>query len=222
MKNKFCPVILLILTATLFSAIAIFNPNKQAHAEQAHLEWQLTVTGLVEHSLNLSLTELSAMPKATVNAALICVGLPDIPLAEGNWVGVKLSSLLEAAGVTSNAVKIAFHASDGYSTDLPIETARREDVIIAYEKDSVPLSETLRLIVPGKWGYKWISQLVSIEVVDYDFLGYWESRGYPDDAEIAEGTVPEFSFILAFITPLIIAGLFALVLKNKLRRTFKA
>jgi DMSO/TMAO reductase YedYZ molybdopterin-dependent catalytic subunit len=36
-------------------------------------------------------------------------------------------------------------------------------------------------VVPDQWGYKWISQLIRIELVDYDFLGAYESRGYPDN-----------------------------------------
>jgi hypothetical protein len=43
------------------------------------------------------------------------------------------------------------------------------------------------LVVPGKWGYKWISQLTVIELVNYDFLGRWESAGYSDEADISSG-----------------------------------
>jgi DMSO/TMAO reductase YedYZ molybdopterin-dependent catalytic subunit len=84
------------------------------------------------------------------------------------------------------------HADDGYSTDLTIATAMREDIILAYERDGMPLSEGLRLVVPGKWGYKWISGLTHIELVDYDFTGFWESRGYSDEADIpAEPSSPQ-------------------------------
>ncbi len=61
----------------------------------------------------------------------------------------------------------------------------REDVLLAYERDGEPLPEKLRLVVPGKWGYKWISQLIRVELVNYDFKGSWESRGYSDNAEIS-------------------------------------
>jgi len=199
------------------------------HADSDTAEWQLSVTGLVEHPLNLSLTELVAMPRTTVNAALICVDFPGNAVAEGDWVGVSLAFLLETAGVSPDAVKVAFYASDGYATDLPVGTARREDVILAYEKDGVPLSETLRLVVPNKWGYKWISQVTVIELVDYDFLGFWESRGYSDTADITEwspspsqpsysnpgGVIPEFPSVMAVLAPLILVTLFVLILKKK-------
>lgn len=40
------------------------------------------------------------------------------------------------------------------------------------------------MVVPGKWGYKWIRGPTRIVLVDYDFLGYWESSGYSDEADI--------------------------------------
>jgi hypothetical protein len=49
----------------------------------------------------------------------------------------------------------------------------------------------LRLVVPGRWGYKWISMLTRIEVLDYNYLGFWESRGYSDLAGITNGDVPQ-------------------------------
>ncbi|NIR87790.1 molybdopterin-dependent oxidoreductase, partial [Candidatus Bathyarchaeota archaeon] len=87
--------------------------------------------------------------------------------------------------VSPEAVKVAFYAADDFTTDLIVTTAMREDVLLAYERDGEPLPEKLRLVVPGKWGYKWISQLIHIELVNYDFKGSWESRGYSDTAEIS-------------------------------------
>ena len=105
---------------------------------------------------------------------------------EGNWTGIKLRLLLEEAEISAAAIKVGFYAADGYSTDLTIETAMRDDIILAYEINGTPLND-LRLVVPGKWGYKWISRVTVIELVDYNFLGRWESQGYPDEANIAPG-----------------------------------
>jgi DMSO/TMAO reductase YedYZ molybdopterin-dependent catalytic subunit len=218
-----------IITIMLVAISFWSGLNPTARAESSGAEWQLTVTGLVEQQLNLSLTEITVMPRTTVNAAIICVDFPGNVVAEGNWTGVNLWLLLETAGVSPSAVKVAFYASDGFSTDLSLETAKREDIILAYEKDGSPLGEALRLVVPGKWGYKWISQVTRIEVVDYDFIGFWESRGYSDTADVAEGsssppqfsypdprgTVPEFPLGMIILVPLILVTLFALMLKNR-------
>jgi DMSO/TMAO reductase YedYZ molybdopterin-dependent catalytic subunit len=157
-------------------------PTEPATAEP---QWSLVLDGLVESPLNLTFDDLSGMPKTTEYVELYCVDYPTVPVEKGDWTGVRLGLLLEQAGVSPEAVKIAFYADDGYSTDLTIATAMREDIILAYERDGMPLSEGLRLVVPGKWGYKWISGLTHIELVDYDFTGVFESRGYSDEADIS-------------------------------------
>jgi hypothetical protein len=145
-------------------------------------DWHLNVTGLVQNPLILNWTTILAMPKTTVEAPLICVGAPTQG-QNANWTGVKLQIVLDEAHPSADAFKVAFYAADGYSTDLPVETAMRDDVILSYEKDGTLLND-VRLVVPGKWGYKWISQITRIELVNYNFLGYWEGYGYPDEADI--------------------------------------
>lgn len=150
-------------------------------------EWSLLVDGFVQRPLNLTLNELIAMPRSTVYAELYClpaVGSSGVLVDHGNWTGVRLELVLEKAGVSPQAVKVAFYAEDGFTTDLTVTTAMREDTVLAYEKDGKPLPEKLRLAVPNMWGYKWIKWLIHIEVVDYDFKGRYESRGFPDNAEI--------------------------------------
>jgi DMSO/TMAO reductase YedYZ molybdopterin-dependent catalytic subunit len=147
-------------------------------------EWTLVVDGLVQSPLSLTFDDLRAMPTSTVYAKLYCVDWPSTPIAEGNWTGVRLGLILEEAGVSPLAVKVAFYADDGFTTDLTVTTAMRDDIILAYERDGEPLTENVRLVVPCKWGYKWMKGPNRIELVDYDFLGKYESQGYSDEAEI--------------------------------------
>ena len=191
MKTTFAGIaitiaILFIFISFAYNLIPSVNSENSTgpEANPAAGEWQLAVTGLVENPLNLSWTEIVALPKSTVNAALICVDFPNDVVSQGNWTGIKLRTLLEEVQPSADAIKVGFYAADGYSTDLTVETAMRDDVILAYEKDGEPLND-LRLVVPGKWGYKWISQLTRIELVDYNFLGFWESRGYSDEANVS-------------------------------------
>jgi DMSO/TMAO reductase YedYZ molybdopterin-dependent catalytic subunit len=147
-------------------------------------ELRLIVDGLVQQPLNLTFDELANMPKSTVSAELYCVDNPKIPVVRGNWTGVRLGFLLQEAGISNAAVKAAFYAIDGYKTDLTISTAFHENIITAFERDGGLLPEGLRLVAPGKWGYKWISGLTHIQLVNYDFKGTWESRGYSDEADV--------------------------------------
>jgi len=196
----------------LLNSFQALSPSAQA-APSNETEWRLQISGLVDHPLNLTLSELAAMPATTVQAAIYCVNYPNQFVEEGNWTGVKLGLLLEEAGVSPSATKIAFYASDGYSTDLTLEAAAQPDVIVAYEKDGIPLGGTVRLVTPGRWGYKWISQLTRIETVNYDFKGRWESLGYSDDGfatGVGGSNIPEFP--ASTILPLfLILSLFVVV-----------
>ena len=153
-------------------------------------EWTLVLDGLVQTPLNLTLDDLRAMESTTEYVELFCVDYPNVPVQKGDWTGVRLGLLLEQAGLSPEAVKVALYAADDYSTDLTVATAMREDVILAYERDGTPLSDKLRLVVPGKWGYKWISKLNHIEITDKDFEGLWEGSGYSDEADIPPSPSP--------------------------------
>jgi DMSO/TMAO reductase YedYZ molybdopterin-dependent catalytic subunit len=185
-KKTFFTVAGTIIMLAIVS-LAYYNPIPSAvNADSTSVqERRLIVTGLVNNPLNYSWAEIVAMPKTTVNATLVCVDSPNVYMA-GNWTGIKLQTLIEEAKPTADVIKVGFYAADGYSTDLTIETAMRDDIILAYDINGNPLND-LRLVVPGKWGYKWISQLTVIELVNYDFLGRWESQGYSDEADVGSG-----------------------------------
>src|SRR5690606_20233644 len=42
----------------------------------------------------------------------------------------------------------------------------------------------LRLFVVGLYGFKMPKWITQIDFIDYPFLGFWESRGYTDSAEV--------------------------------------
>ncbi len=198
MKNAFSLKTTALIAFLLISSFAaITNLNAKA-LTSATSEWQLKVDGLVDHPLNLTLYDLKTLPQTTEEGTIYCVSFPDQIVITGLWKGVSLATLLAQAGVQSSAIKVAFFAADGYATDLDIPTSTSGNVIVAYEKDGLPLGETLRLVVPGKWGYKWISQLTSISLVDFDFKGRYESDGYPDEtATVGSQTGPSAANVRA-------------------------
>jgi len=194
-KNRLIIGIALLAVVALAIATTLWlflprNPNEQPQFDEKFQNWTLVIDGLVDKPLNLSVSNLLSMPSTAVNAPLYCVGGgAGYPFENGTWKGVRLKLILEKAGIRPNAIKIAFYAPDGFSTDVMIQDAQRNDVIIAYKKDGEFLKDKngnpdFRLVVPGKWGYKWIRGLNHIELVDYDFKGFYESRGYSDEANI--------------------------------------
>lgn len=183
--------ITLILTSPANNAIPAANSaTSDPETNPPSAGWQLIISGLVKNSFNLTWNEFPALPKTTVVTSLICIDYPNDPMDIGNWTGVQLRTLLEEASPKANAVKVGFFASDGYSTDLTVEDAMQENIILAYENNG-EYTHDLRLVVPGRWGYKWISMLNRIEVFDFNYLGFWESRGYSDVADKTSGDVPQ-------------------------------
>lgn len=147
--------------------------------------WILRVDGLVETELRLTYDNITSFPSKSEIITLKCV---DGPTGTADWKGVRLSSILNMAGILDNATEVVFYAADDYSSSLRLDDAMQGDVILAYEMNGevLPVDHgyPLRLVVPGKYGYKWVKWIEHIEVVGYDYKGFWESRGWNDDAEI--------------------------------------
>jgi len=87
-------------------------------------------------------------------------------------------------------VKTVFYADDGYSDSIPYYLSLTEDVFLAFGMNGEPLpvkhGYPLRAIVPGIYGMKNVKWLSKIELVNYDFKGYWEKRGWSDEAIIPD------------------------------------
>ena len=163
--------------------------------------WRLNVTGLVERELSLSLADLRAMPSRTITAFLECSGnsrsrFPADPAkvegtnwgngAVGNaeWTGTSLRHVLEQAGVQDGVVEVVSQGGDfaRMRRGLPIATAMSSDVLLAWQMNGRDLPAAhggpVRLLVPG-WGAiastKWI---IGLELIDYDFDGYYNADAY--------------------------------------------
>jgi DMSO/TMAO reductase YedYZ molybdopterin-dependent catalytic subunit len=101
------------------------------------------------------------------------------------WEGFLLKELLNEAGISPQAVVVIFYAYDGYSTSLPLDFVIDNDIMIAYKMNNVTLPPErgfpFQLVAENRYGYKWIKWITTIELSDNEeFLGYWESRGYPN------------------------------------------
>jgi hypothetical protein len=124
-------------------------------------QWNLSITSLNGTTINLSYDVILAMPKMIVSADLSCYGNL---ISSGAWGGVVLSDLLNLSGIDSSVAVIDFTAQDGYSVNIPIKTAMRSDIIVAYDLDGSQLNEVLRLVVPEENGNIWIAKITSIKM----------------------------------------------------------
>jgi len=190
-------IVFVVIAVALPVGLAVSYNTLTKREAPVYSEWILQIDGKVKRPLNLTLRELAAMPRTTVDSEIYCLPSPDGigALVEwGNWTGVRLGYLLAQVGVSAEAVKVAFYAEDGFTTDLDLTGTVLKDVIVAYEKYGKLMDETLRLVVPGRYGYKWIKWLVRIELMDYDFKGRYESRGFPDDSWVTDVQPPGSGF----------------------------
>jgi len=185
--------LVLVVTCVL---LAFFSKLGAAVPAQAMLQGTtdgIRVFGLVNSPLNLTYDELQSFPMVSEVAELKCVsGSPDVTY---NWTGIPLFYLLTLAQVKAEAYKVVSRASDGFSSDLLIEDALKPTTILALGANGTDLPEIsgikglYRLVVPCKWGYKWVGNLTEIEVVDYDYKGTYESNGQSDEANRSDSTV---------------------------------
>jgi len=151
-------------------------------------QWELEVGGLVENPLVLSYSDILNMPQSSVFATLESISNPQGGSMIGNavWTGVSFDYILEYAVPDKDALEVVFYCEDGYSTSLTMEEVLVEGVILAYKMNGKALTPEhgypVRMVVPEKYGMKWPKWVNTIELVDYDYKGYWEQRGWSDYA----------------------------------------
>lgn len=153
-------------------------------------DWSLSITGLVERPLILTYEQLVAKPTVSQIVTLECVGntVAGEFISTAAWEGVPLKSLLEEAGARAEAYDVVFRAADGFSDSIRFDRAMTGDVMIAHRMNNVPLPQghgfPARAIVPGHYGMKNVQWLTSIEIVDRDHKGYYQQKGWTDEAVI--------------------------------------
>jgi len=147
--------------------------------------WSLRIYGLVENELNLDWDAFQALPQVTDISDFHCV--TRWTRLDMDWVGVKAQELLMLAAPLENAKYVTLHGYDGYTTNLPLEALLDDDVIIAHSVFGYPLTTAhggpVRIIVPKRYAWKGAKWLKAIELHEFDRPGFWEVRGYHNEAD---------------------------------------
>lgn len=144
--------------------------------------WSLTVDGAVLEPQTWDLAELKALPHATSTIDIHCVttwSRFDTP-----FTGVSVETLLDVAGVASDATHVVAHAQTGYTTNLPLADVRSDRAWVVWEAEGRPLTPEhggpVRLLVPHLYFWKSAKWLTRLELLDHDEPGFWERGGYHD------------------------------------------
>ena len=183
--------------------------------------WRLKVGGNTEKELQLSIDDLKKFEKVTYTAVIQCSGNgrsffePRVPGGQwgngamGNitWSGSRLKDIINTAGIKSGSVDVSFNGLDtgtlptvpDFIKSLPVDKAMEEDIIVAYEMNSEPLTMLngfpARLIVPGWYATYWVKSLSEITILSKPFEEFWMKPAYriPDNpcGCITPGTTPK-------------------------------
>jgi DMSO/TMAO reductase YedYZ molybdopterin-dependent catalytic subunit len=152
--------------------------------------WSLTVDGQVQNSFTLNYQELLAQPMKQQYESMMCIS-NDVGgqyMSNALWEGIPLVDLLQRAGVKTGATKIVFHAVDDYTDSIHLTKALEPTTLLAVHMNGATLPQEhgfpARMLVPGIYGMKHCKWLTRIEVVNYDYQGYWQQRGWSDAAPV--------------------------------------
>ena len=169
--------------------------------------WRLSVGGLVDRPLSLSLRDLTNMPSQANVVTLECAGNGRTQLdprvdgeqwnfgavSTAEWTGVPLVEVLDRAGIRHGAQEVLFRGVDSgtveglretihFERSLRIDDARGSDVLLAYAMNGEPLpvqhGYPLRVIVPGWYAVASVKWLDSIEIIGQPFQGHYQTDTY--------------------------------------------
>jgi DMSO/TMAO reductase YedYZ molybdopterin-dependent catalytic subunit len=156
-------------------------------------DWQVRVTGMVDEELTLTLADLESMALIERYVTIACVSNEVGGGLVGNakWTGVRLTDVLERAGVRDGATQIVGRSVDDFTVGFPTGVAfdgREPMIAIGMNDEPLPPRHgyPARLIVPGLYGYvsatKWLAE---IELTTWEaFDAYWVPRGWAKEAPI--------------------------------------
>lgn len=163
--------------------------------------WSIAIHGKVNSSLSFDLNSLHRYPLESRISFIECGGNSNslwyptpVQAAAGHlhglvscaeWTGVRLSSLLDEAGLESDASWLVADGLDasGVTVSLPIEKCL-DDVLIALYQNGEPLRREngypARLLVPGWEGIVNLKWLRSLQLTDKPLLSKFDTVSYTD------------------------------------------
>ncbi|HVH57784.1 MAG TPA: molybdopterin-dependent oxidoreductase [Vicinamibacterales bacterium] len=130
-------------------------------------DWRLSVEGRVASPRSFSLADLKRLPERTQITRHTC---EEGWSAIGQWTGVPLSLVLNAAGILPTARFVVFHSFDDWVDSIDLLDALHPQTLLAYGMNGrdlpIPHGAPVRLRVERQLGYKSMKYLHRIVVTD--------------------------------------------------------
>lgn len=175
---------------------------------------ELILHGMVDTPMRFTMDDLKRLPAVSRICFIECSGNgltewdePTLKTVQGThgltstseWTGVRLSTLLEMAGLSGGAAWILAEGADAavMTRSVPVDKAM-DDAIVAYAQNGEALRPEqgypLRLLLPGYEGNTHIKWLRRLEVSDKPFMTREETSKYTD--LMPDGTARQFSMTM--------------------------
>ncbi|MFM8507099.1 MAG: sulfite oxidase-like oxidoreductase [Actinomycetota bacterium] len=143
-------------------------------------EWNLTITGAVSAPFTINFEQLVALPSVSITTDIHCV--TKWSKFDTQWKGVRVRDLFAQAGIDPQATHLMAHAEFGYTANLPLADATRDDSLVAYAYDDKEIEPIhggpVRLVIPHLYFWKSAKWLRGLELRSSDAPGFWERNGY--------------------------------------------
>jgi DMSO/TMAO reductase YedYZ molybdopterin-dependent catalytic subunit len=154
--------------------------------------WTLEVGGHVENPIGLNWNQFLALPQVDDVSDFHCV--TTWSRYDNHWRGVRFSALAEMAVPREDARFVLCTGYDvmpgtdiPYTTNLPLERATEDDVLLVHTWEGKPLPREhggpVRMITPKLYAWKGTKWIRRIEFLPRNQRGFWELRGYSNTAE---------------------------------------
>jgi len=148
-------------------------------------KWRLRIEGAVENPVTLTFDEFMALPQVHYTSDIHCV--TTWSRYDNNWDGVSSQTIIDLVKPTAEARHVIFHSYDGYTTNIKLEVFNEPDVLIAHSWEGKRLTREhggpVRAIVPQWYFWKSAKWIRRIEFSPVDKPGFWEERGYHNEAD---------------------------------------
>jgi DMSO/TMAO reductase YedYZ molybdopterin-dependent catalytic subunit len=148
-------------------------------------EWQLKISGQVKQPQTIDFRSLMGLSQVNLTCDVHCV--TGWTLLDSKWTGIRITEIMRKAGVMSSAQYVILEGHAGYSSNIPLNEAVKENVILAHQffgkRLSRPHGAPVRALIPDRYFYKSVKWIVGIRFTEADDPGYYESRGYSNTAD---------------------------------------
>ena len=135
--------------------------------------------------MEVTIDQLRALKRVELFCDVHCV--TGWTLLDARWGGIRLSTLMALADVKQSAGFVIFESPEGYSSNIPVKEADKDNVILADTFQGVPLpmahGAPFRALVPDLYFWKSAKWVEAIRFAAEDEPGYYESRGYSNTAD---------------------------------------